>query len=57
MEEFTLIQLKLPKDFNYRLDVLIRKLKRDNLIKKEKTKAQFLLECAEIGLIQKSKER
>ena len=56
MEEFTLIQLRLPKDFNYRLDVLIRKLKRDNLIKKEKTKAQFLLECAEIGLTQKSKD-
>lgn len=55
MEEFTLIQLKLPKEFNYRLDVLIAKLRRDGHIAKDKTKAQVLIECAEIGLVQKSK--
>jgi hypothetical protein len=56
MEDFTVIQLKLPNDFNYKLDVHIAKLKRDGLIKKDKTKAQVLIECAEMGLNIKSKE-
>jgi len=55
MEDFTIIQLKLPNDFNYKLDVFIAKLKRDGLIK-DKTKAQILIECAIIGLIEKSKD-
>jgi hypothetical protein len=55
MEEFTTIQLKLPKEFNYKLDVLMTKLRHDGHITKEKTKAQFLIECAEIGLAQKSR--
>lgn len=57
MEEFTLIQLKLPKDFNYRLESLIAKLRYNGLIMKDKTKAQFILECAEIGLAQKAKDK
>ncbi len=55
MEDFTIIQLKLPNEFNYKLDIHIAKLKRDGLIK-DKTKAQVLIECAEIGLNQKSKD-
>lgn len=50
MDEFTLIQLKLPKDFNYRLDVYIAELKRDGLLKEEKTKAQILINLAQLGL-------
>lgn len=55
MEDFTVIQLKLPNDFNYKLDVHIAKLKRDGAIK-DKTKAQVLIECAVIGLNQKMKD-
>jgi hypothetical protein len=55
MEDFTVIQLKLPNDFNYKLDVHIAKLKRDGSIK-DKTKAQVLIECAQLGLNIKSKE-
>lgn len=56
MEEFTTIQLRLPKEFNYRLDVLVAKLKRDGQVKKDKTKAQILIDCAELGLTLKSKD-
>ena len=56
MEKFTIIQLKLPKDFNYKLDVFIAKLKRDGHIKNDKTKAQVLIECAELGLSHKSND-
>ena len=56
MEESTLIQLKLPKEFNYKLDIYIAKLRRDGFIRNDKTKAQVLIECAELGLTQKSKD-
>lgn len=46
MDDFTLIQLKLPKDFNYKLDVYIRRLKRDGIVKKEMTKAEMLISLA-----------
>jgi len=46
MEDYTLIQLKLPNDFNFKLDVYIAKLKRDRRIKDEKTKAQILISLA-----------
>jgi hypothetical protein len=55
MEEHTLIQLKMPKDFNYKLDVYIAKLRRDGSIKKEKTKADILLALASAGLQHESK--
>ena len=55
MEKFTTIQLKLPKSFNYRLDVHIAKLKRDGALKQNKSKAQILISLAEIGLAQESK--
>jgi hypothetical protein len=50
MEEFTLIQLRLPNEFNYKLEVYLAKLKRDGHVKKDKTKAQVLLALAERGL-------
>lgn len=50
MEGFTLIQVKLPNDFNYKLDVYIAKLRCDGSIKKNKTKADILLALAGAGL-------
>lgn len=55
MEDFTTIQLKLPSEFNYRLDVYLARLKRDGHIKKDKTKAQVLIALAEAGLLHESK--
>jgi hypothetical protein len=59
MAKFTKIQLQLPNDFNYKLDVYIAKLKRDSHIGKEngkeKTKAQILVSLAEAGLAHESK--
>ena len=55
MEEGTLIQLTLPKDFNYDLDVHLAKLKRDGSLKKDKTKAQYIIALARIGLIHEKK--
>jgi hypothetical protein len=56
MEDFTTIQLKLPKDFNYDLDVYIAKLKRDGLMKEEKTKAQIIINLAMLGFKVEKKE-
>jgi len=50
MEDYTLIQLRIPKDFNYKLEVYIAELKRDGLIKEDKTKAQILINLAMLGL-------
>lgn len=50
MEEFTIIQLRLPKEFNYELNVYIAQLRRDGRIKKDKTKAQILISLAEESL-------
>lgn len=55
MEDFTTIQLKLPNDFNYKLEVYLAKLKRDGHIKKDKTKAQVLISLAEAGLLHEVK--
>ena len=55
MEEYTLIQLKLPKEFNYKLDVYIAKLKRDGAMKEDKNKAQVLISLAQIGLLNETK--
>ena len=50
MAKETNIRLKLPKDFNYELDVYVAGLKRDGLIKEDKTKAQILISLARLGL-------
>jgi hypothetical protein len=50
MEEYTLIQLKLPKDFNFDLDVYIAKLKRDGKMQESKTKAEILISLAQQSL-------
>jgi hypothetical protein len=55
MEEGTLIQLTLPKEFNYKLDVYIAKLRKDGSIKRDKTKAQILIALAEAGLLHEIK--
>jgi len=55
MEEGTLIQILLPKEFNYELDIYIAGLKRDRKIQEEgKTKAQIIMELARTQLHQKN---
>jgi hypothetical protein len=55
MSEFINIRLKLPKKFNYDLTMFLAKLKRDNSVKESKSKAELIVECAIIGLKEKSK--
>ena len=50
MEDGTLIQILLPKEFNYDLDCYIARLKRDGQIQEKKTKAQIILELARTQL-------
>ena len=46
MEEFTLIQLRLPNEFNYKLEVYLAKLKRDGHVKKGQNKSSgFTCAC------------
>lgn len=55
MEETVGINLKLPKDFNYELDVHLAKLRRDGALKKDKTKAQYIVALARVGLLHEKK--
>ena len=48
MESFTLIQIKLSEDFDYKLNLRIAELKRLGV---KKTKAQLVAELAQIGLL------
>jgi hypothetical protein len=53
MKDFTYIQLKLDKKFNYDLDVYIAGLRRDNQIREDKTKAQIIVDLAQAALLKK----
>lgn len=47
MEEYTLIQLRLPKDFNYKLEMHLAKLRQMNV---KTNKADLITKLAQIGL-------
>jgi len=51
MDEGTLIQILLPKEFNYDLDCWIAELKRDGKLQDKKTKAQIIMELARTQLL------
>lgn len=53
MEDFTLIQIRLPKEFDYKLNLYLAELKRTNKIK-DKSKAQLILSLAEESLTKRS---
>ena len=52
MEEYTLIQIRLPKDFNHKLNLYMLRLKELNV---KTSKAQVLACLAEIGLNHETK--
>ena len=48
MEESTNIRLKIPKDFDYKLNLRLAELKR---LKIKRTKAEEIIKLAQIGLL------
>ena len=48
MKEYTLVQVRQPKNFNYKLEVHMAKLKQMNV--KKINKADLIVKLAEIGL-------
>ena len=55
MEEYTLIQLKLSKEFDYELNLHLANLRRLNLIQPdENSKAKLIIKLARIGLLKES---
>ena len=51
MEEYTLIQIKLNKDFDYKLNLFMARLKQLNV---KKTKAQLIAELAQRQLLKET---
>jgi len=48
MEEYTKILLRLPKDFDYKLNLRLAELKRMNI---KRTKAEEIIKLAQIGIL------
>jgi hypothetical protein len=47
MEECTLVQVRLPKDFNYKLEIQMVKLKQSGV---KTNKADLIVKLAQVGL-------
>ena len=54
MEEATLIQLRLPKEFDYKLNTYLLELKREGV---NKSKATLIMELAEQMLLKRTVKR
>lgn len=52
MEEYTKIRCRIPKDFDYKLNQYINKLKKRNI--KPLTKADLIIKFAQIGYLQEA---